>query len=345
MRTIFMTEDVKNIVENIFNGNLAQYRASKGSIAYNNPNSENILLIDEDDGSQKQVDLAEYLNIKFYNWKERLVSKDDRDLEERQQLTVFDDWVQSLNVSMNESYALVEKIDEEVTASQDIDSATILGKITFLVQADKIQNLDYYVSKLKSSYLGNPQEIQNSFGQIRKCFIVIGALSYDQEPFMTQLGETVIVSCNFGISYLNDVSTYNDTKIEISLDNGVNYYEIPITKGTYQTLFSVNPIPRNGRPNITGVLSSACSMSKTIAFYDYNKNLTNALTEIFWGTCAYKIDDTLTTIKEVNIPVYLKVTKNGHVYYHKDVIERMEKVITDNDFDVCSLTLRTWGKN
>ena len=91
MRTIFTAEDVKNIIETIFNGNLRQFLISKGNIAYNNPNSEKILLIDEDDGTQQEKDLAEYLNIKFYNWKERLVTKSDDDLSQDQQFSVFED--------------------------------------------------------------------------------------------------------------------------------------------------------------------------------------------------------------------------------------------------------------
>ena len=159
MKTIFSAEDVKNVIDIIFNGNLNQYIKSKGDIPYNNPNSEKILLIDEDDGTQQEKDLAEYLNIKFYNWKERLVAKRDDDLVQDQQFSVFEDWVQSLNFSMNETYALVEKIDEEVTASQDIDSGTIIGRITFLIQADQIKNLDYYVSKIRNAFLCVFQDI------------------------------------------------------------------------------------------------------------------------------------------------------------------------------------------
>ena len=39
MRTIFTSQDIKNIIRNIFNGNLTQYKASNGKIAYENPNS------------------------------------------------------------------------------------------------------------------------------------------------------------------------------------------------------------------------------------------------------------------------------------------------------------------
>ena len=224
MKTNFTAEDVKNIIEKIFNGNLWLSKASNGSILYENPNSEKILLIDEDSGEKTEVDIAEYLNIKFYNWKQRLVDKEVGDIDSPP-LTVYDQWVASLNLSLNESYALVEKIDEEVVTSPDIDSATIMGKVTFLVQTNKIKNLDYYVTKVRNTFLGVPQDIQNSYGDIIKAFIMIGALTYDQEPFTNQLGECVLVSLNFRISYMTDALVYTDSQIAISLTGDDTYDE------------------------------------------------------------------------------------------------------------------------
>lgn len=362
MRTIFTTEDVKNITEKIFNGNLAVYRASKGTIEYDNPNSEIITIKDESDNIIEEKDLADYLNIKFYNWKERLISKDDKSLDERSELTVFEDWVQSLNFSMNESYALIEKIDEEVTASQDIDSAVITGKMTFLVQTDKIKNLDYYVTKIRNIYLGNPQDIQNSYGDIVKAYIMIGSLSYDQEPFMTQLGETIIVSCNFRISYLNDALTYNDIKIEISLDgddlydeNGkivdelgneteTKYLTMPLTKVTWQNVFTTRAIPTAQRPDLTGYIASSLSNVKTLTFFDFNKDLSNLFNSLFWRCNCYRFNGAVSESRDVNIPVFIRVTIGDNFYVYKDIIDQMEKIITNNDFNISSITLKGWGK-
>ena len=362
MRTIFMTEDIKNIIETIFNGNLAQFRVSKGEIPYNNPNSEKVLLVDEDDGTTTEKDLAQYLNIKFYNWKERLVSKDDQTLEERSRISVFDDWVQSLNLSMNEAYALVEQIDEEVVASQDIDSATITGRITFLIQTDKIKNLDYYICKIRNVYLGNPQDIQNSYGDIIKAYIMIGALTYDQEPFMTQLGETVIVSCNFKISYLANALTWNDTEIEISLngddlynetgeivdENGdpttTKYLTMPITKASLQNIFASAPLPTTERPDLTGFVASSLETAKTFTFFDFNKELTMQFNDIFWSCSAYRINGVLTQARDVNIPVFIRVKSNGNSYVYKDMIDNMQKNLANNDFNIASITTKGWGK-
>ena len=55
MRTIFTLSDIKNIIDTIFNGNLWASKRTNGKIVYNNPNSENIVLVDEDNGKQTEV--------------------------------------------------------------------------------------------------------------------------------------------------------------------------------------------------------------------------------------------------------------------------------------------------
>lgn len=332
MRTSFSTEDIKNFIDTIFNGNLRLSKASKGDIAYDNPNSEQAIFTDPVDGSRRNGDLAEGLDINFYTWKERLDSKED--------------WIKSIDTSLNEAYALVEKVDEEVTPSQDIDSATIIGRITFFIQTNKIKNLDYYVSKLRNKYLGVPEDIQNSRGNIVKAFFMFGALFYEQEPEMTQLGEMVQVVSNFRITYLADAQTWNDTKIEISLEGDVDdkYLEMPITKASFQDIFTSNAVPTIERPDQTGFIASSLSSAKTFTFFDFNKELTKKFNELFWSCSAYKIDGVMTGVRDVNIPVFIRVTNNGKTYTYKDMIDNMQKSMTNNDFNICSITTKTWGK-
>ena len=362
MRTNFTTEDIKNLIDYIFNGNMWASKVSNGEIAYENENSEQILLTDIDTGEQTTKDLAEYLNIKFYTWKQRLVEKDVVGYGDESPISPFDRWVESLNFSMNESYALVEKLDEEVVNSQDIDSATYMGKVTFIMQTNKVKNLDYYVTKLRNSFIGSPQDIQNSFGDIVKSYIMIGALLYDEEPFTMQLGECVIVSFNFKISYLADALTYGDTQIQISLngddlydENGVivdengdptttKYLTMPITKASFQKIFTSQALPTSQRPDITGFVATALSGAQTFSFYDYNKPLTLQFNDLFWSLGATRIDGVLTVPRDVNIPVYIRVISNGHSYVYKDMIDNMEKSLTNNDFNVCSLSTKGWGK-
>lgn len=356
MRTIFTSSDIKNIMRNIFNGNLAQYKLSNGSIAYENPNSEQIVLVDEDDGTKTSTDLAQYLDIRFYSWKNRLIEKSEHSFGDEPQLSVYEDWVQSLNFSMKESYALVELLDEEVTASQDIDSATKVGRITFLVQTDKINNLDYYVSKIRNAYLGNPQDIQNSYGDIVKAYIMVGTLVYDEEPSTIQLGECVQVSCNFRISYLTNALSYNDTEIQISLngddtydENGnivgeTKYLTMPLTKVTWQNIFTSKALPTSERPDLTGYIATSLSNVKTLSFFDFNKPLSLQFNDLFWKCNCYRFNGVISSQQDVNIPVYIRIKSNGNSYVYKDMIDNMQKVITNNDFNISSITLKGWGK-
>lgn len=339
MRTLFTSDNVKNFIEYTFNGNLAEHRANP-TIAYENKNDEPITLIDSDNGQRTLGSIAEYLNLHFYAWKERLVSQGNGSF------SVFDDWVQSLNLSFNEAYALVELTDEEVTASQNIDSATKRGRITFLIQTDKINTLEYYLARIKNNLLGKPVPMQNSYGDIIKTYTVMGILSYDEEPSTTQLGECVVVSCNFSITYLNNALAFSDIKVELSLNGDTDsaYKEMIISEMTWQNLFSSSPIPTATRPDLTGACATALTGVKTITFYDFANELTTAFDALFWRASAYKVNGTLTAAQDVNIPVFVRVTSNGNVYVYKDMIDRMEKKFKNNDFTICSITFKTYGK-
>lgn len=341
MRTRLTTKDIENIIESIFNGNLKASRLNK-DIAYKNPNSENIVLVNEDTGETETRDLADYLNINFYSWKNRVVETSQLGLESR--LTPFDSWVQSLNVSMDSSIALVEITDEEVQVSQDIDNATKQAKITFLVQTDKVANLDYYITKIKNELLGNPQTIYNAFGGKLKAYINIGALIYDGEPETIQFGSCIQCSCGFEISYMADALTDRDMQVSISF-NGYDgdYLTMPITKSTYQLIFSGNMEPTMERPDLAGQVNTTISWVKSFTFFDFNTELNNKINEIFWSKGAYMVNDT-DIIDDPNVIVFIKIQTNGNEYIYKDVITDIEKTITNSDFNITTMQLKGYGK-
>lgn len=339
MRTIFTAEDTRFAIDSIFNGNLWKSKASNGATPYSNSNSELVSFVDEFGDPLGEKDLAEYLNIRFYSWKNRLVDKGVDGI------LPINAWIESLNNSMNEAYGLVEITNETSTASQDIDNAQIVGRITFIVQTNKVANLDYYVTKLRNKYLGLPIDYQNTFGDMLKCLVNIGILLYDGEPESMQLGECMTVSLNFSISYLADALTYADQKVSISLDGGLNYHEMPLIQSTWQAIFTPSVVPRATRPDISGSINSACSTVISLSYYDWNNELAVELNHIFWSRCAIKIDDTaVTAAKNVNIPVHIKVQTPQHTYIYKDVITQMEKVIKNGEFNICSIGLRDFGK-
>lgn len=315
MRTIFSLEDVKGIVR-------AAFKEQTETISING----------------EDADLFEYMNIAFYTWKNRMESAAN--------------WREGLNTSIHTSVALIELVNSEVSASQDIDSATLTGRVTFFVQADKAANLEYYCSKVRNAYIGNAQDITNAYGDELKAYLNFGILLYDEEPETLQLGETVTVSMNFTISYLTSALNYKDTVMELSLDN-VTFYHVPYTKATWQAVFFSAPVTRQNRPDLTGYMANSATLVKTISFYDFNKPLIEAINEIFWKVGAIETADvqpngtfTLapTTQQNVNVPVYVRVTVSGKVYLYKDIIESIEKVISNGDFNFTSITLKGYGK-
>ena len=346
MRTILTNEDLKNIATNIFNGNLYLHKANN-SIPYENPNSENIEIINEDTGVVEEIDLAEYLNIKFYSWKNRVVEVSDLDITKR--LTPFDVWAQSMDMSMNKSFALIETIDDESQASQDIDNASRIARITFLVQTDKIANLDYYVTKIRNSLLGKIQTIQNSYGKLLKAYISLGCLIYDTEPETLQYGSVIQCSCGFDISYMADALCYEDIEVEMSL-NGENgtYHKVPITKSTCQLICIGNAEPTVTRPDLTGVVNTTMTWVKTFTFYDFNQEFNKELNKIFWSRGAYKqgnsLDNMISIKYDPNIPVFIRIKTDGRYYLYKDVIGNIEKIVTNGEFTITTLVLKGYGK-
>lgn len=342
MRTLFSTTDLKEIIDTIFNGNKTQHILSNGTIPYDNPNSETIILKNEDGEVIGEVDLAEYLNVKFYTWKHRTEPIDT----EASGGTLFSSWADSLDLSLNQAHCLIEKLDEEFTPSQDIDSALYTGRATFIIQADKVPNLDYYISKLKKNYIGNPQEIQNSYGNIDKTFIVLGCLEFEQEPFATQYGECVIASMNFTINYLANALTYSDMRFQLSFDGDTEsaYNDITLTRATIQNIFSVAPLIMQERPDLMGYVADSLTNVCNISFFDFDKPLNNRFNQLFWGSGCYSHNGVISETKDVNIPVYLKVTINGDSYVYKYIIVNMQKDITNNEFNINSLSLKNWGK-
>ena len=326
MKTILTNEDVKNIVEKAFE-----------------ENSEKIVLVQEDSNERKEVELADFLNVKFYAWKERLSSIDDFGNIESPQTSYLDAWIKSLNISLNEAYALVEIDREDNVTSKDIDSATISGKITFLIQDDKIEHLDYYMKKIKNAYLGNPQKITNKWQEDLTAYFVFGNLLTDEEPVTTFNGECIIATSNFRIVYMNKAETYSDTKIYLSLDNSY-YEEVPLIKYTWQVIFTNNPVPQANRPDITGVITSGVSLVKTFTYYNFNTRFFRELDYKFWKFGAKTIDGANQDVMDINVPIYVKVKNNDKTFEYVDIIDNMEKSYSNNDFTICSMSLKSNGR-
>ena len=358
MRTNLSTEDIKNIISFIYNGNLAQYRATKGTpdeIPYVNENSENINLYDEQGIFLGEKDLAEHLNIHFYAWKNRLETPKPTD-------DGFDEWVSSLNISMNTALACVEVNNNSAVASQDIDAAKITGSITFCMQTNKVALLDTYATKLRNKYLGAPQELTNSFGDTIKTLIGLGIVLYSEEPAMTQLGSTVVVTSNFSVEFLSDAEYYTDVDISFSIGidpdeleenpNGLKYEKLPLTKASFHSVCNYSACVHANRPDLSGAVNEDIVNSLTLQYFDFKQPLVEELNNIFWSRGAVKVSNDKgetwedNILEDFNIPIFIKIKRkhlNGNItiFKYAYVITEMNKDVTNGEFNVNTLSLKT----
>ncbi len=345
MRTVFSAEDIKNIIERVYNGNLAE--ANNADFVYDNPCSETINITYEDTGETAEADLAQHLNIVFYTWRQRVLDN------KKMPLAYSRDWATTISSPAPITYALVEMTDEEVTASQDIDNATKIGRITFLVAEDKASTLDYYITKVRSSFLGAPVELQNAKGDILDAYLVMGIPLYTEEPAETPIGKMLKITVNFKLSYLAQASTYSDIEVALCLDDTIidesdnivgEFLTMPITNMTWQSVQTSTSMPINNNPAVMASMGSALSLVKSMTFYDFNNDLTNAINKIMWSHGATYVDGVAitseTSSQQLNKIVWLRIKVDGSTYIYKDFMDKIVKNITNNDFTTTTISLK-----
>lgn len=339
MKTILTNQDIKNLFTNAFKNH-----------------SENVLLTEEaEDGETQVVDLYEYMSMTLYAWKNRLV-------EVNEQYSEYGAWTESIDFSINQTYGLVETESEEVAPSQDLDNVTKFGAITFLVPTNKVQNLEYFVLKLRNIYSGQPEKIQNRQGVVLTTYIALGGVVYSGEPEMTPYGEIIECKVDFSISYLNECFGYYDTECQISFngddlydaqgnivdENGdptsTKYLTMPILQSTWQNIFTTDSVPLYERANKTGAISKGITMANTISFFDFNQTLTNKINDYFWELTAERKNGILQEKKDTNVPVYFRIIWNGNNYTYRLVVTNMEKIIKNGEPTITSLSVKTYGK-
>ena len=241
--------------------------------------------------------------------------------------------------------------DKELTASQNVDAGTIYGRITFLIQAHKADALDYLTAWLSSKYAGRPQTIQDALGNNFNVYMLFGQLLYDEEPDLEQFGEVIQCSCNFSISYMNNVETYHDDMYQISFD-GEKYYELPLSDGTQQSIYTGDMLPLQARPDISGRINSNSSNVLSFSFFDFKSDLVKELNKIYYGNAAHSIDGVLVNSpKDVNPVIYVKAKDYANIvdnvvpeYVYKMTIDSISKNVTNGTYLATTLILRPYGK-
>ena len=329
MRNVFTNQDMFNLLKGLYEENTFE-----------------VFLTDADTGVKSQADMVSYLNIQFYAWWEHLKTMTEEQIDNGADLRQT--WRESLIYSMDKSFALVEQLNEEAIVSEDVDGGANTGRISFMIQSDKVNQLEYYLRMLKAEYLGKPMTIETLNGGKITGYLTLGILLYENEVEITQFGEVISCSINYKFSWLSNALTYSDISLSLSLD-GTNYYSMPISKATWQNVFTTEAVPRANRVDLTGFIATAISLGVTLSFYDFNEQLNATLNEVFWQLGAYSIKDgnnapIIQQTQNVNKMVYLKAKVGTKEYVYRCVMTGFDKSLQNNDFIVSTLVLKQWGK-
>jgi hypothetical protein len=332
-RAVFSSEDFKRIIDGIFNGNRALSRKNPAKYPYANPNSEIITV--EQEGQKQDVDLAQWLNVDFYVWKNRIVQT-EKGRED------FDAFAAQFARSLNYSACLCELSDPQVVMSQDIDGATQPVQLTFIAQTNKVPVLERYIDMLRNKYLASPETIQASNGADLTAFVTFGRLLSNGDPAETPLGECQLVSVLCTINYMTEASAYNSVRISFSLtDEGGEWYRVPLTNATMQAMLSGDPIPQYARPDVTAMRHSAHTRALGVAFFDFNQEFNLALDDWFYSLGSYKRDGEATPALSPNKVIFCRMEANGHAYIYRFVCDGMTKKFEQGAWTVTTLNLRS----
>lgn len=316
-KSVFTTQNIKDIIDSAFK-----------------EHTEQIIIATND--KAETVDLQEYLNIQFYTFSQNLGVQKNQ--EKRQD--EFDNWYSNLNMALNKSYALVETTSEDSTISPDIDFVEKTGQITFIVQERKINQLDYYIQRLRSIYLGQPQKIKNNFGDTLNLYLLIGTLQYDEEPSNTAYGKTIVCSIGFKITYLTNALTYTDYEVSLSFDNQ-NYYHLPFNELSLQIIFANDALPRYHKSDLAGVRNKTASFVASISFYDFLKPIFQEINKRFMLFACNKLNGQDLPAQDINELVYLKIgIQNENEYLFLCTYDNIQKKIENASYSNMSLTLK-----
>lgn len=340
MKTIITSYDVKELFNDIFN-EPNKLKASKMKVDIN------------ENGQTRQIPMVDYLNVEFYSFRNDIKNSDIIFTENGFEFYNLNAWLISLNKTLNCSYALVEISDSTITTSQDIDSGNVTSNITFIIQEDKIQALELYLSILRQKYAGLELEYVNQNGDTLSTYLSIGALSYDNEPENTCLGQTIVASCQLEWSYIAQSLNYNMEKVSVSFDD-TTYTPFPFTNLEKSIMFTGKANTKANMPNLTGIINQNATLSFSFTFWLMKDNaFMKALNDKMMLECCDSYVSDLTTptftdnsVREINIPIYVIITDtfNNKKYKYKMVITKFSTSVTNADFTVGHLDLATYAK-
>ena len=307
------------------------------------------IIVEEADGTKKEISITEYLRTEFYTYTRDL--REERAFDDYDgggfNFPNFDNIVASLG-KVSTSYAQVELEGIEVVASEDIDMGSATARISFIVQVDKSDILERHLSDLRSGIAGHSYSFTNAEKKKVDFYATIGDIVYDEEPFDTPIGKCIVLTTTFGMSYIQEALTSNNSIVEISLD-GTNFERLLYTQDNEEIMFTGKPNLVNNKPYASGTVVSSVSYVRVVSYWIFTNNcmqleLNHKLKLV--------VNDTTTWTDNINIPVWIRENvpyyDNGEFKYQaittKMVVVDYKINKKNCDFVNVNLTLNRYGK-
>lgn len=262
------------------------------------------IIIQEEDGTKKEMDIQQYLRADFYTYIKDLREnndcfEDDNGIEFN--FPNFDSWVASKGMTQA-TYGQVELVGLEVVASEDIDMGSANAKIDFIVNIDKADLLEKYLAYLRVNIAGKVKTFINADGETLNSYFTIGDVSYDEQPFDTPLGKCVIISTQFSMSFIQATLSSNDSIVEISLD-GTNYERLLYTTDTEDITFTGKANLVSNKPYANGTINASVSYVRVISYWVFTHN---SLQLELHHKLKSVVNDTVDYNDTVNIPIWVR---------------------------------------
>ena len=262
------------------------------------------IIIQEEDGTKKEMDIQQYLRADFYTYVKDLRENSDYFEDENGvqfNFPNFDNWVKSYGMTQA-TYGQVELTGLEVVASEDIDMGSANAKISFIVNIDKADLLEKYLAYLRVGIAGKVHTFTNADGEAINFYANIGDVSYDEQPFDTPLGKCVVITTYLNISFIQATLSSNDSIVEISL-NGTDYERLLYTTDTENITFTGKANLVSNKPYASGTINGSVSYVRVISYWVFTHN---SLQLELHHKLKSVVNDTVDYNDTVNIPIWVR---------------------------------------
>lgn len=281
--------------------------------------------IDDDLSPYCGKTIMDVLNIEFYTFKQRLHSAED--------------YIASINTSLNQSYCLCSLENIERKYSKDIDNVTVYGKLTFWLQSSKIKLLESFIEECDRLLCG--ERINFTVDkEKRRAAVFFGNVISVSSDVHSEIGESQICEVGFTMVVSPDIIGYDDYTVELTTGSE-EYERLPVVSLNIAANMTNKAVPRINAAGSTGMINLSKVRVFNLVFYGFNGKTVNKLSEVLLG----KAGNNQPSESDNNETFYLRLTRNGTQHDYETVISDISSQLeNDTGYEVFSLSLAERGK-